>query len=189
MFKNLNKNNYEKVNPYFVSGFSDAESTFGISIYKKKEYKTGWHVRVEFAIGIHAKDKALLYQIQSFFGGVGQIYEYSEKCHLRVFSSKDLTNVIIPHFDKYPLITKKRADFLLFKMAVVLMNKKEHLTIEGLKKIVSIKASMNLGLTAELIDSFPNIVPVDRPIVELHTEKIDPNWLAGFVSGEGCFHG
>jgi hypothetical protein len=29
----------------------------------------------------------------------------------RVNTLKDLTNVIIPHFIKYPLLTKKRADF------------------------------------------------------------------------------
>ena len=30
------------------------------------------------------------------------------------------------------------------------MNRKEHLTIEGLRKIVAIKASINLGLSSEL---------------------------------------
>jgi len=29
-------------------------------------------------------------------------------------------------------------------------NKKEHLTLEGIKKLVSIKSSMNLGLSLEL---------------------------------------
>lgn len=35
-------------------------------------------------------------------------------------SIKDLA-VIINHFDKYPLITKKHADYLLLKMAVNLV--------------------------------------------------------------------
>lgn len=34
--------------------------------------------------------------------------------HYEVRSIKELTKVIIPHFDKYPLLTKKRADFELF---------------------------------------------------------------------------
>ena len=41
-----------------------------------------------------------------------------------VQSIKDLTNVIIPHFMKYPLLTPKRADFLLLKLVVELMKKK-----------------------------------------------------------------
>lgn len=38
---------------------------------------------------------------------------------------------------KYPLLTQKGADFQLFQLAIELMNKKEHLTIEGLDKILS----------------------------------------------------
>ena len=49
--------------------------------------------------------------------------------------------VIIPHFIKYPLITQKHVDFLLFKQVVELMNRKEHQTKEGLGKIVNIRAS------------------------------------------------
>lgn len=66
------------------------------------------------------------------------------------------------------------------------MNRKEHLTKEGLIKIVSIKASINKGLSKDLQTAFPNITPVLRPIVDAPTIN-DPNWLAGFVSAEGCF--
>lgn len=75
---------------------------------------------------------------------------------------------------KYPLITQKRADFELFKMVIELMNKKQHLTPEGLHKILSLKASINIGLTTELKTAFPNIIPAERPIVEA-TEISDPN--------------
>ena len=34
-------NNLTKLNPYFVSGFVDAEGYFGTSIYKNKKLKTG----------------------------------------------------------------------------------------------------------------------------------------------------
>jgi len=54
---------------------------------------------------------------------------------------------------------------ILFKKVVDLMNRKEHLTIEGLHEIVTIKASINLGLSVELKAAFPGIVPV-RPLVE-----------------------
>ena len=42
------------------------------------------------------------------------------------------------HFDKYPLITQKKADFEVFKQAVDLVKSKKHLTKEGLQKIVNI---------------------------------------------------
>jgi len=98
----------------------------------------------------------------------------------------DLNNVIISHFIKYPLISQKRADFELFKSIVEIMNRKGHLTLEGLQEIVNIRASINLGLSEELKAEFPDVIAVQRPLVQL-PEKIDPNWLAGFVSGEGCF--
>lgn len=36
-----------------------------------------------------------------------------------VNSTKDINDVIIPHFEKYPLLTQKKADFILFKSAIV----------------------------------------------------------------------
>ena len=35
---------------------------------------------------------------------------------------------------------------------------KEHLTYDGLRKIVAIKASMNLGLSEKLKEEFPDVV-------------------------------
>jgi hypothetical protein len=46
------------------------------------------------------------------------------------------------------------------------MNNKKHLTIEGLHKIVAIKASLNLGLSDELKTSFANIVAIKRPLIK-----------------------
>jgi len=41
------------------------------------------------------------------------------------------------------LLTQKRYDYILFKEAVELINKKEHLTEKGLKRIFELKADMN----------------------------------------------
>jgi sulfite reductase beta subunit-like hemoprotein len=62
---------------------------------------------------LHQKDKALLEQIQSYFGA-GNIHKEGSRQSLqfRVCSIKDLAK-IIDHFNKYPLITQKRADFEL----------------------------------------------------------------------------
>jgi hypothetical protein len=88
--------------------------------------------------------------------GVGQIYKHGkDSIQLRVSSIEDL-QVIINHFDKYPLITQKLADYILFKKAFELMNRKEHLTSEGLTRIIAIRASMNNGLSPELKVAFPN---------------------------------
>jgi hypothetical protein len=60
-----------------------------------------------------------------------------------VSSIKDLTTIIIPQFEIYPLLNQKAADFILFKQVVELMRKKEHLTLDGIHQIINIKASMS----------------------------------------------
>jgi hypothetical protein len=83
-------------------------------------------------------------------------------------------------------MTQKRADFELFKSVVGVMNRQEHLTLAGLQQIINLKASLNNGLLDELKAAFPNTEPIPRPVV-VDQEIKDPNWLAGFVTGEGCF--
>jgi len=96
---------------------------------------------------------------------------------------------VIPHFDKYPLKTKKHYDYLLFKEAVMIMQRGEHLTIEGLQKIVNIRASLNKGwaTTTVLKIAFPNSIPFSILPVPVNNTKLHPQWIAGFTSGDGCF--
>ena len=54
------------------------------------------------------------------------------------------------------------------------MVNKEHLTHEGLRKIVAIRALINLGLSEKLKAAFPNIVQLERPQVKAAVIP-DPN--------------
>jgi hypothetical protein len=81
--------------------------------------------------------------------------------------------VIISHFDRYPLISQKQADYELFKIVLSYLQG-FHLTREGLLKIISIKASMNKGLLEGLKGAFPDIIPVARPLV-LNQLTLDPH--------------
>jgi len=114
------------LNPWFVTGFFDGESTFHISIVRSEQSKLGWQIRGKFKIGLHQRDKALLLQIQEYFGGIGRINidQKNKKAMFVVSKFNDLNNIIIPHFLNYRLLTQKAADFLLFKRVIELMNKK-----------------------------------------------------------------
>lgn len=171
--------------PQFVTGFSDAEGSFWISVLKDKTYKIGWSIKLCFEIGLAKKDLALLEEIQKFFG-VGKIFMKSNgSISYRVTSIKEL-QVIIEHFNKYPLLTEKSKDFELWAQIFYLIQNKEHLTMQGLMKVIAIKASLNKGLNEELKAHFPNVIPVTKAFVNQSSIK-DPNWLAGFASGEGNF--
>jgi hypothetical protein len=90
--------------------------------------KTGWIVNLQFGISLHEKDLHILELIQLFFGGIGTINPHGKnKIQYRVSSIKEL-QVIIQHFDSFPLITQKWSDFQLFKSAFELVKYKEHLT-------------------------------------------------------------
>ena len=121
-------------------------------------------------------------------GGVGSIHLARNRdiVNYSIDSVEGLNKLII-HLEKYPLLTQKAADFLLFKQAVNLVNTKDHLTIEGLNKLVNIKASMNLGLSDRLKAEFPLYTPVERPIIDYDSIILDPHWISGFVSAEGNF--
>jgi hypothetical protein len=73
--------------------------------------------------------------IKGYFG-VGNILKRDNYIEYVVTSEKDLL-VIVNHFEKFPLITKKWADYQLLKRAFELIKCRQHLTIEGLLKIVT----------------------------------------------------
>lgn len=172
------------MSPWFITGFTDAEGCFYIGITKSTKVKTKWGIQPSFKIELHKKDCDLLRLIQKFFN-VGNIKIFKDKATYYVNSLKDV-NIIINHFEQYPLLSKKRGDFFLFKAVILLMINKEHLTEEGLLNIVSIRASLNKGLSDQLKISFPDIVPAIKPSVPSVSIK-EAQWLAGFITGEGCF--
>ena len=58
--------------------------------------------------------------------------------------------------------------------AFEVVERREHLTIDGLHKIIAIRASMNLGLSDVLQEAFPSVIPAVRP--EVKNKKIkDPH--------------
>lgn len=144
---------------------------------------------------MHERDRDLIQAISNYFGGIGHVSKPNKAStvEFRVNCLKDIANVILPHFDQYPLLTKKRIDYRLFKQIVLLMLSQQHHTLSGTQKIVNLKASLNLGLSDELKKSFPNRDGFSIKNLDSETENsqtysnIDSNWLAGFASGESNF--
>lgn len=123
-------------------------------------------------------------EIYKYFGvGNLRVNNKSKVCYYSVVKISDIMNIIIPFFDKYPLQTKKRGDFLLWKKAAMLKYNNRKVNLEDL---ISLKASMNRGLNKNLKERFPLIKAVNRPEFKLDL-PLDPNWVAGFVSGDGGF--
>jgi hypothetical protein len=174
--------------PWFISGFTDAEGCFLILIRKSPKNKLGWQLEANFTINLHVRDLELLKLIQAYFEGAGRIGKERNNCRDFTIGSLDqIITKVIPFFDKYPLKTNKYSDYLLFKEVVRMMQRREHLTKEGLQKIINIRASLNKGLSPLLKEAFPTSVAISRPPLPLNNIKLHPQWVAGFTSGDGCF--
>lgn len=182
------------LSPFWVTGFSDAESSFNIRVTKDNTRIHKIKISPIFSIELHIKDIALLNMIKEFFG-VGTIIRRIRDGKITaiysVQSIESIFKVIIPHFEKYPLLSQKLADFFFFKSCIQLMYDNKKLTEDQLMQILSFKGSMgkNVGLSATLLNLFPLMkgIKLERPVVK--SENIySPLWLAGFTSGEGMFY-
>lgn len=63
----------EILNPYWVTGFTDAEGSFIIDIRKRSKLKIGYGVEPCFQIIANIRDKELIGNIKELIQGVGEI--------------------------------------------------------------------------------------------------------------------
>lgn len=194
-----NKRTPYGVNPYWVTGFSDAESSFSIRISKdEKRYKS---IRIApiFFIELDKKESFLLKKIQDFFDAgtiINRVRKGKPSVIYSVQSIKTLKNIIIPHFNQYNLLTTKKDDFNFFSKVVDILVTKQHKTEQEINEILSLKASMKKGLSNTLMNMFPGVIKVP-PYPPSGTgginqkgsvHYINPLWITGFVDGGGCFY-
>lgn len=97
----------------------------------------------------------------------------------RVNKLNDIINVIIPHFDRYYLITQKQIDFKVFNNIISLISKGEHLNKNGMIEILKLKVILNKGLSKKLKIYFPDIIKTERLEADIPL-NINYNWIAGF---------
>jgi hypothetical protein len=107
-------------------------------------------VKLRFLIAQNSRDAKLMESLISYLG-CGYYSSPSGYKHGEYIVTKfaDITNKILPFFDKYPLVGAKRQDYLDFKRIAELMKEKAHLTTEGLEQIKQIKSGMNRGRSSD----------------------------------------
>ena len=189
MINNINKNwNFIKgstnikgiLTPWYVTGISDGEGSFQITIQDLKgKGLTGFKPFLEFKITQKNHSVGVLFEIHKFFG-CGRICIDNRKSDTMKFvitNVDDLVYKLIPHFNKYPLITSKYLNYIDFKSAVMLLKDKEHFKYEGIQKLRFLKSTMNKARSFE--DKY-NFCMSNKI-------SLDPCWLQGFIDGEGSF--
>src|SRR4030088_1101062 len=125
----------EKLDSNWVVGFVDGEGCFFVGINPHHEMTSGFQVLPEFTVVQHQRDIQLLHALKKFFGCGVVRRNHAERMAYRGRSLDNLSEIIAPFFDKHPLKSKKRIDFIKFRKILQLMTKREHLTSEGIEKI------------------------------------------------------
>ena len=134
---------------YYVSGFVDGEGTFNVSFTKQKykHNKQGfkWLIYICFQVYQHEDHRDILELLRNKVFHTGRIYRKSSPYNVFTFTidnPRNLSEKIIPFFEKYKLIVKKK-DFQLFKKVVNNILQKKHLTKKGFSEILDIAFKMN----------------------------------------------
>lgn len=138
--------NEVKLDPNWISGQTSGEGCFFIGISKKLNTNTAgcFQVKPQFKISQTRTNQHQLWAIQNYFG-IGSVNKGggSTMASYSLSGINDIYNIIIPFFDKYPILGYKAYDFEDFKEVLNLMKQKLHLTSEGQNKCKEIKERKN----------------------------------------------
>jgi hypothetical protein len=132
-----------QLDPQWVVGFVDGEGCFHVGMNANATMLQRRQVLPEFVVVQHNRDVNVLYALKDYFQcGVVRV-NHGDRMAYRVRGFDHLLYKIIPFFEIHKLKTKKRIDFEKFRDIILLMERKMHLTSEGLLKIQKITNQMN----------------------------------------------
>jgi len=133
----------------WISGFTDGEGSFVISVIKNPTTRFGKQIFPEFVITQGAKSLSALESIKDFLDcGIIVLNKRYDNHHEHIYrycvrSISELKEIIIPFFEHFPLKTYKRNDFVLFRKVVEMMSEKEHLEKDGWNNILELASKTN----------------------------------------------
>lgn len=177
----------ETLKPDWVSGFTDGEGCFGIYAYRRGSQANGSprrpQVSAEFSIQLREDDRAVLEALKAFFG-CGRISENSrekarregapnahDEVSFKVRDIESLVSRVIPHFDAFPLRSKKARDYGAWREGVMLLAQRAKLPLgltysaeraEILERVLGIASRVREGRNPGLRRSAADLVPAMR---------------------------
>lgn len=141
---NYKKFSFNEKNIYWIVGFIDGEGCFSVSFNKKSTLSCGIEVRPSFSVSQKAHSYIALENIQNYFKCGNIRFDRKDGTYkFEVRSLVELRKIIIPFFNKYSLLTKKKVDFETFQVICNLVAECQHLNIIGIEKIISLAYTMN----------------------------------------------
>jgi LAGLIDADG endonuclease len=128
----------------YISGYVDGEGCFTVSFSPRTKLRMGWEVRPSFSVSQNADRAEVLAAIRKYFNCGGFRPDRSDKTlKYEVRDLKSLISKVIPHFERYPLMSSKRRDFETFAAICRLLEGRAHLNRERLREIARLAVTMN----------------------------------------------
>ena len=128
----------------YISGYVDGEGCFTVSFSRREKMNVGWEVKPSFSVSQNEERAQVLKLMQEYFGCGSIRRDYGDKTlKFETRNLENLTKKVIPHFQKFPLLSEKQKDFKIFAEVCDLVTKKQHLNRDGLKKIANLAFQMN----------------------------------------------
>lgn len=188
-------NSDSNLNPNYISGLSQSDGSFFVVFSKEKKYKHGIRVRPKFVITQDLDSKLVLEKVQNYFG-CGQIVINNKKHAVEyvVDSLTDLNNIIIPHFNSYPVFEGKQNAFLIMKLIVEKLMNKDHYDKDKFGEIIKLGFSMNkvnnrdINKEKELFEllqiKYVETIPFSPEVIDY---PLTGDFLHGLIEGDGSF--
>ena len=129
---------------YYLAGFTDGEGSFNISFRKRIDYKTPW--KISLCFNVSQRDKVILTLFKRYLS-CGTLRQREDGVwYYEVNNLNAILQNVIPFFRKYGFFSaKKKRDFSKFCQLAEILRRGEHLTEEGIRKILEIRREMNDG--------------------------------------------
>ncbi len=136
---NFSMNLTDNFNNHWLAGFSDADASFQIKIINRARRKNP-EIRLNYQID--QKNNILLMKIQNYLGGnIG--YRKTQDTYYYGSTSFGSAKNVIEYFNKFNLQSRKHVSYLKWRKVYILIQDREHLTDNGLIKIIRIKSLIN----------------------------------------------
>ncbi len=130
--------------PSYVSGYFDGEGCFSVAIGPRPTLEVGWEVRPSVSISQNGDRAEVIERIAEFFACGSVRPDRSDRTvKWETRRLLDLTDVVLPHFRRYPLLSGKQRDVQHLDTICSMMLSRHHLTRGGLVKIMKMAESMN----------------------------------------------
>src|ERR687887_1129821 len=128
----------------YISGYVDGEGCFTVSISPRAKLRAGWEVRPSLSVSQNGDRAEVLHAIQAYFGCGSIRPDRSDKTlKWETRRLEDILEHVIPHFERFPLMSAKHEDFVRFASVCRIMATGEHRSRGGLIEIVELARGMN----------------------------------------------